>query len=307
MCFFSPSVKIVGENWWVFRSKYPTQLLTQKMYKSSVVISETCEICQTIFVDMTQKKNHNNVVMTDDNNTPFPCCHLFVIEAGWSLYQQAVRKGRWHFVRRTPPFCLQIIHIFGLWEEAVYVEKHLKGPRPSASKDPERKTVPNLNTNKPNLWVRVYLSWFLWIQRHEYRLAKPLAMALVSWRAIGIQSRGPGCMSSSESGRIKPKRREVHDLPRIISTAPGSPRGECLMTALSAASVSASRCHVGEKFDPKVSDNHIPSFFFFSSTWRVWDSGSWHPGTSDLSWFCHRHQSQLPPSMSGSRPKWFVM
>lgn len=99
----------------------------KKMNKSSVVITETCEICQTIFVDM---KNHNNVVMTDDNNTPFPCCHLFVIEAGWSLYQQAGRKGRWHFVRRTPPFCLQTIHIFGLWEEAVYVEKHLKGPRP---------------------------------------------------------------------------------------------------------------------------------------------------------------------------------
>lgn len=77
-------------------------------------------------------------------------------------------------------------------------------------------------------------------------------------------------MSSSESGRIKPERREVHDLPRIISTAPGSPRGECLMAALSAASVSASRCHVGEKFDPKVSDNHIPSFFsFFFPTWRV--------------------------------------
>lgn len=110
--------------------------------------------------------------MTDDNNTPFPCCQLFVIEAGWSLHQQAVRKGRWHFVRRTPPFCLQIIHIFGLWEEAVYVEKHLKGPRPSASKDPERKTAPNLNTNKPNLWVCVYLSWFhliskIWVQARE--------------------------------------------------------------------------------------------------------------------------------------------
>lgn len=228
--------------------------------------------------------------MIDDNNASLPCCHLFIMGAGWSLFQQAVRKGRWPFAMHKPSFSLQIIHVLDC-----------EGKR-STWRNPLK--VSFLDTGTHHTWRAKHTSDLnliskVWVQAHE----APCHCFSV-WRAIGIQSRGPGCMSSSESGRIKPERRELHDLPNIMSTAPGSPRGELLMAALSASSISVSRCHIGEKFDPKVSDNHIPSFF---SPRRIWDSGSWHPGTSDLSWFRYRHQSQLPHSMSGSRPKWFVM
>lgn len=228
----------------------------------------------------------------------------------WHLFQQAVRKDLWPFARHTPSFSLQIIPVFGLWEEAVYLKKPFKGPGRSVNNDHEGNAAPNLETITPGC---AYLAssklntlpghWNLiskvWVQAHEAS-----CHGFSVWCAIGIPSRGPGCMSSSESGRIKPEQHEVHDLANIISTAPGSPRGELLMAALAATSVLVSRCHVGEKFDPKVSDNHIPSFF---PPRRVWDSGSWHPGTSDLSWLWNGHQSQLLHSMSGSRPKWFAM
>lgn len=166
--------------------------------------------------------------------------------------------------------------------------------------------APFLDTGTHLTWRARHTSLLIWtwFKRHDYRAYKTPCHGFSVWCAIGIQSRGPGCMSSSESDRIKPERRKVHDLPNIIGTAPGSPHGELLMAALSATSILVSCCHVGEKFDPKVSDNHIPSFF---SPRKVWDSDSWHPGTSDLSWFYNGHQSQLPHSMSGCRPKWFVM
>lgn len=169
-----------------------------------MVITQTCEICQQYLLIWLKKRNPNYVVMTDDYHASLPRCHLFIMGAGWSLFQQAVRKVLWPCARHTPSFSLQIIHVFGLWEEAFYLEKPFKGPGPSANKDPEGNTAPNLDTITPNLWVCVYLSsfklnilpgdWYhhtqrarhtslliwTWFQRYEYRLTKPLAMALVS-------------------------------------------------------------------------------------------------------------------------------